>query len=46
MSEDEPAVAQQLFANFQYEIYGRGLGGETPELPVAVGELEAARARC
>ena len=32
---------QQLFGNFQYEIYGLGLGGQTPKLPVAVGELEA-----
>src|ERR1700689_4671818 len=32
--------AEQLFANFQYEIYGRGLGGERPALPVATRELE------
>src|SRR3954468_3660717 len=32
------------FANFQYEVYGRGLAGGVPELPIAVAELEA-RAR-
>jgi isopentenyl diphosphate isomerase/L-lactate dehydrogenase-like FMN-dependent dehydrogenase len=31
---------QQLFANFQYEIYGRGLAGEKPALPVAASALE------
>jgi lactate 2-monooxygenase len=31
---------EQPFANFQYEIYGRGLGGERPKLPIAVTELE------
>ncbi|HTC72909.1 MAG TPA: lactate 2-monooxygenase [Solirubrobacteraceae bacterium] len=45
MSEAEPAQEQQQpFANFQYEIYFRGLSGETPALPTAVAELEA-RAR-
>ncbi|HEY4997362.1 MAG TPA: alpha-hydroxy-acid oxidizing protein, partial [Solirubrobacteraceae bacterium] len=41
MSNGETVVAE-LFANFQYEIYGRGLGGERPKLPVAASELEAA----
>jgi len=27
-------------ADFYVEIYGRGMGGETPAVPVAVGELE------
>jgi lactate 2-monooxygenase len=31
-----------ILANFQYEIYGRGLVGETPALPIAPAELEAA----
>src|SRR5271167_3818032 len=48
MSETEPAQEQQEqqqpFANFQYEIYFRGLSGDTPALPTAVAELEA-RAR-
>src|SRR5271154_2049409 len=29
-----------VFANFQYEIYGRGLAEETPELPVLLTELQ------
>jgi lactate 2-monooxygenase len=36
----DPASVEQLFANFQYEIYGRGLGGEKPALPVSTGALE------
>ncbi len=39
MSTPNP-FAQQLFANFQYEIYGRGLAGETPPLPISVAGLE------
>lgn len=38
MSDAEPAV--ELFANFQYEIYGRGLAGERPHVPVSAAELE------
>jgi lactate 2-monooxygenase len=38
--------APQAFANFQFEIYGVGLSGEIPKLPVAVGALqELARER-
>jgi hypothetical protein len=37
-SSDEPA--RQPFANFQFEIYGIGLSGETPKLPVAVDALQ------
>ena len=33
------------FADFYREIYGRGLGGETPAIPVAVAELERRPAR-
>jgi len=41
MTDTEPALEQrQPFANFQYEIYARGLGGETPALPTSVAELE------
>jgi len=41
MADTEPALErQQPFANFQYEIYARGLGGETPALPTSVAELE------
>jgi lactate 2-monooxygenase len=45
MSDAEPLQEQQQpFANFQYEIYLRGLSGETPAVPTSVAELEA-RAR-
>jgi len=37
---DEDAVPQQLFANFQYEIYGYGLAGEKPKLPISVAALQ------
>jgi len=38
---DPPA---EVFADFEFEIYARGLAGETPKLPVAVsGLLERAR---
>lgn len=41
-SDPQPTV----FANFQYEIYGRGLAGEVPALPVLATELqERARER-
>ncbi|HEY4427915.1 MAG TPA: lactate 2-monooxygenase [Solirubrobacteraceae bacterium] len=44
MADAEPVLEAQLFGNFQYEIYGRGLGGERPQLPVSVLDLEG-RAR-
>jgi L-lactate dehydrogenase (cytochrome) len=41
MSEPSPLSAErQPFANFQYEIYGIGLSGTVPELPIAAAELE------
>jgi lactate 2-monooxygenase len=43
MADADPAV-QDLFANFEYEIYGRGLAGERPKLAVSPMELEG-RAR-
>ncbi len=42
--EGDPAQQEQVFANFQFEIYAYGLGGQTPKLPISAGELEA-RAR-
>jgi lactate 2-monooxygenase len=33
-------VEAQLLGDFQYEIYGRGLAGERPALPLAPVELE------
>src|SRR2546423_5175043 len=41
MADADPAVAEQLFGNFQYEIYERGLAGERPKLPVSLLEREA-----
>ena len=32
--------AREPFANFQYEIYGLGLSGETPKLPVSAEALQ------
>ncbi len=40
MAEIDPGLHEQVFANFQYEIYGRGLAGETPALPLAAAALE------
>jgi isopentenyl diphosphate isomerase/L-lactate dehydrogenase-like FMN-dependent dehydrogenase len=37
---DADPILQELFGNFQYEIYGRGLAGERPKLPLAPLELE------
>jgi lactate 2-monooxygenase len=40
MSEAETQLQERVFANFQYEIYGRGFVGERPTQAVAVAELE------
>ena len=46
MAEIDPAQQEQAFANFQFEIYLQGLGGERPELPItATGLEERARER-
>ncbi|MGP0102891.1 MAG: lactate 2-monooxygenase [Solirubrobacteraceae bacterium] len=42
--EGDPAQLRQAYANFQFEIYAHGLGGQTPQLPLLASELEA-RAR-
>jgi lactate 2-monooxygenase len=34
------SAEQAPFGSFQFEIYGRGLAGETPELPIGHDELE------
>jgi isopentenyl diphosphate isomerase/L-lactate dehydrogenase-like FMN-dependent dehydrogenase len=41
MADADPALQEQPFGNFQYEIYGRGLAGERPKLPISPPELEA-----
>ena len=38
---DPAQQQQQVFANFEFEIYAYGLGGQTPKLPISAGELEA-----
>src|SRR5436309_4104 len=40
MAEVDRALQDQLFANFQYEIYGLGVAGERPKLPLAPSQLE------
>jgi lactate 2-monooxygenase len=40
MTDAETQLQERVFANFQYEIYGRGFVGETPAQAVAVAELE------
>jgi lactate 2-monooxygenase len=40
MTDIAPELQADVFANFQFEIYGRGLVEETPKLPVSVAELE------
>jgi lactate 2-monooxygenase len=40
MADPQTEPEQVIPANFQYEIYGRGLAGETPALPIAVAELQ------
>jgi lactate 2-monooxygenase len=42
MADAAADLEANILANFQYEIYGRGLAGETPGLPIAAAELEAA----
>jgi isopentenyl diphosphate isomerase/L-lactate dehydrogenase-like FMN-dependent dehydrogenase len=40
MADAEPGPPGDALGNFQYEIYGRGLVGEKPALPVSISELE------
>jgi lactate 2-monooxygenase len=40
MSEHPEEPQAPIFANFQYEIYGRGLAGETPAISASISELE------
>src|SRR5271157_5143487 len=44
MADARPDLQASAFADFQNEIYARGLAGETPKLPVGYPQLEA-RAR-
>src|SRR5438270_3267863 len=46
MSDAETELEQRVFANFQYEIYARGLADERPSVPVSAAALqERARER-
>jgi lactate 2-monooxygenase len=40
MSDSSPDAERPVFGNYQYEIYARGLAGETPTLPVSTLERE------
>jgi lactate 2-monooxygenase len=40
MSDDAADLQASTFANFQLEIYGRGLAGEIPKVPVSGAALE------
>ena len=40
MGESEAAVGEQLFADFQYEIYLGGMSGAVPRLPTDLTRLE------
>jgi lactate 2-monooxygenase len=40
MTDTAPDLQAEVFANFQFEIYARGLVGETPKLPVSVERLQ------
>jgi L-lactate dehydrogenase (cytochrome) len=46
MAEIDAGLAGQQYGNYEFEIYGLGLGGQTPELPLTFARLEeAARER-
>jgi isopentenyl diphosphate isomerase/L-lactate dehydrogenase-like FMN-dependent dehydrogenase len=40
VSDADTELEQRVFANFQYEIYARGLAGEQPTLPVSMEALQ------
>lgn len=40
MSEPATEAQPPVFANFQYEIYGQGLAGEAPGMPIGAADLE------
>jgi lactate 2-monooxygenase len=40
MSDADTQLQESPFGNFQYEIYARGLAGETPALPISAAGLE------
>jgi isopentenyl diphosphate isomerase/L-lactate dehydrogenase-like FMN-dependent dehydrogenase len=40
MTDAAAQLQESAFGNFQYEIYARGLAGETPNLPISAAGLE------
>ena len=44
MADTAPELQRALLADFEFEIYGRGLAGELPRLPISTDGLQA-RAR-
>jgi len=40
MADAAPELQRALLADFEFEIYGRGLAGELPRLPIAMNALE------
>ena len=46
MADSAPELQRALLADFEFEIYGRGLAGELPRLPISTRGCKSARARC
>jgi lactate 2-monooxygenase len=40
MTDIEQVPEKPVFANFQFELYAQGLGGQTPKLPISAAELQ------
>src|SRR5260370_21904513 len=40
MGDADTELQQSAFGNFEYEVYARGLAGETPALPISAAGLE------
>src|SRR5271169_187935 len=40
MADGAPDLQATVFADFQFEIYARGLVNETPKLPVGLADLQ------
>jgi len=41
MADTAPELSRALLADFEFEIYGRGLAGEVPRLPISTDGLQA-----
>src|SRR5262249_6364173 len=40
MADTAPELQRDLLADFEFEIYGRGLAGEMPRLPISIDGLQ------